>query len=337
MRTSSISSISRRLLDCLLVIVLGSTCAVGQTIKGVEMFWDEDPGIGKGLALGISSSQASLDTVLSLPVEGLSLGGHVLGVRALSDSGAWSLTHRRVFFIQKAQQWSPLQVEWFFDEDPGIGKSILQKSIHSPLAGLDSLLLLELGDVAIGAHQLGVRVRQADGRWGHTHFRTLSLHPPTAEIVNLEYFWNEDPGIGNGTFLAVTPIPSIDVTETVNGAGRDLSLDTLFFRAYDSNGAISHTHAAGQFASTDSLDLRIYPNPISTGEVWIEGYVGTNQPLEISLVTMLGVRLKQESTLPTETSFLYSLDVSDLVSGFYVMTVRQGFATFIQRLIVAGK
>lgn len=325
----------RKLLGIVLGIIVNSSSLFCQTIGGVEVFWNEDPGIGKGVYSQMSSTQSSLDTTIYVPVDGLSLGGHVLGIRIQSNSGFWSLTHYRAFFLQKIPQWNPLTLEWFFDEDPGVGNSEFKKILSVSSNGLDSLLLLELGEVPFGVHQLGMRLQQADGTWGHTHFRTLLFQPPKADIVRLEYFWDSDPGIGKGDFFPVSPLPSIDVTESVDGFGKNLSANTLFFRAYDSNGAVSHSKAVGQYEATDSIDLAIYPNPVSTEEVWIEGYVGTNQPIEITLGNMLGVTLKRISLLPEETDFLYLLEVRDLVAGIYWLTVRQGFTTYVQRLIIA--
>ncbi len=49
---------------------------------------------------------------------------------------------------------------------------------------------------------LYIRARDDSSRWGHTlqrPFYKLTVSPPTYGIDLLEYFFNSDPGPGNGT------------------------------------------------------------------------------------------------------------------------------------------
>lgn len=55
----------------------------------------------------------------------------------------------------------------------------------------------------------------------------------SAQIARIEYFWDTDPGFGNGTTLSITPGDSVASVFGVNTTGLSYGLHTLYIRAQD--------------------------------------------------------------------------------------------------------
>jgi hypothetical protein len=101
--------------------------------------------------------------------------------------------------------------EWFLDGDPGVGQgtafpiataSTANESVAIPASALQPL--------EPGVHLLGVRLRDDEGAWGHTLWRTFlkdDIPTPTPALTGGEWFLDSDPGIGGGTAFAASPGP----------------------------------------------------------------------------------------------------------------------------------
>jgi hypothetical protein len=63
--------------------------AVGQTVGGAEYFVDTDPGIGMATAVTVGPPGPSAPISATVPVAGLTVGTHTLGVRARNSTGTW--------------------------------------------------------------------------------------------------------------------------------------------------------------------------------------------------------------------------------------------------------
>ena len=69
-------------------------------ISKMEYFFDKDPGYGKGYNIPISPSQ-QVDAQYALNLSGLSVGTHILYVRAEDSNGNWSLVLVRLFAVSQ--------------------------------------------------------------------------------------------------------------------------------------------------------------------------------------------------------------------------------------------
>lgn len=100
--------------------------------------------------------------------------------------------------------------EYFFDTDPGQGNGTLvdlpveergpqgNLSITIPQATLEGL--------SDGLHRVGFRTKDADGDWSVAFVRSLIVgedtgQQPVPDIAAAEYFFDTDPGQGNGTAI----------------------------------------------------------------------------------------------------------------------------------------
>ena len=180
-----------------------------QLVTRVEYFWDEDPGMGKGTALSlVAGAEVNLDNI-EIPVEGLSNGAHLLGIRAYGNHG-WGPTLTQQVVVMH----EPLKVtfvEYFWDDDPGWGKGI-----PLPVVAANELDLNDLefstAELSAGLHQLGIRARSGD-KWSPTVYveTSVPLRTRDAIVQQGEYFWDEDPGYGQGTPISMTPAQEVSI------------------------------------------------------------------------------------------------------------------------------
>ncbi|HSN59423.1 MAG TPA: hypothetical protein VLR49_00705, partial [Ferruginibacter sp.] len=62
-------------------------------------------------------------------------------------------------------------------------------------------------------------------------------------INRAEYFFNTDPGFGNGITIPITPAPNLnDINFNANISGLSQGLNSLFIRSRDANGIWSITN-----------------------------------------------------------------------------------------------
>ncbi|MDX9751744.1 MAG: hypothetical protein RBT71_11730, partial [Flavobacteriales bacterium] len=120
--------------------------------------------------------------------------------------------------------------EYFFDADPGVGNGTAAALIPGPGNTATIAIDVDASTLSAGFHFLSVRFQDADGRWGIAESRPVYIHGttaigPAAPLVAAEYFFDDDPGVGNGTAAALVPGPgntaaiAIDVDASTLPAG----------------------------------------------------------------------------------------------------------------------
>lgn len=92
--------------------------------------------------------------------------------------------------------------EYFLGTDPGIGKAgSLDIANGNSVSGNYNLTL---GHLPVGFHWLGIRAKDAQGRFSQTFMHPFYLLAPNADdITQVEYFIDVDPGYGNGSDIPV--------------------------------------------------------------------------------------------------------------------------------------
>lgn len=171
-----------------------------ESVKEVEYYWDTDPGIGKGKKMNVSGNQGTITIDQNLDCSTLSNGVHMIGVRAKSQSG-WSCTYVRQYCISNIPTQNVEYIEYFWDTDPGLGKGIA-----IPFTASDNVVLnttLSCNGLSNGSHQLNIRA-QSENNWSTVYSTTVLVENiESNEVSLLEYFWDEDPGVGKGKVIAV--------------------------------------------------------------------------------------------------------------------------------------
>ncbi|MDX2002891.1 MAG: T9SS type A sorting domain-containing protein [Chitinophagales bacterium] len=95
--------------------------------------------------------------------------------------------------------------EYFIDTDPGQGNGIAVQAADGNFNNVLEGLIRNGISVSSGFHKIGVRVKDFRGSWGPVFTTVISVETQrsTRQIsVNMaEYFWDNDPGQGNGTAM----------------------------------------------------------------------------------------------------------------------------------------
>jgi len=127
------------------------------------------------------------------------------------------------------------RVEYFFDTDPGLGNGTALAFTGNPEASVNAAI--PAATLCDGLHFLHIRARDTDGKWSlmanKSFFKTASGSMP---ITRLEYFFDSDPGYGNGINLPFTGSNQILCTGTIEGSHLSHWLHILTVRARNTEG-----------------------------------------------------------------------------------------------------
>ena len=99
--------------------------------------------------------------------------------------------------------------EYFWDNDPGPGNGTAMTALDGGFGQAVEAILMETSTLpAPGPHKLGIRVRDAQQNWGPVFATLVVVDPsltavPEIRVTHAEYFWDTDPGTGNGSAMLV--------------------------------------------------------------------------------------------------------------------------------------
>jgi len=129
-------------------------------------------------------------------------------------------------WLASAQQLN--RVEYFWDTDPGLGSgTALSVTTADSISG--TFVVPTIG-LTPGIHTLYVRSRQTNGSWSVFSKRAVHIQQPLYPIAAAEYFYDTDPGFGNGTPITITPGDSISLTQNFPTTGLQPGIHTLYVR-----------------------------------------------------------------------------------------------------------
>ncbi|MBK8700511.1 MAG: DUF1573 domain-containing protein [Saprospiraceae bacterium] len=218
---------------------------VGQNVVKLEYFWNTDPGVNMATNVPITAAPV-IDVSFSPITTGLTSGFNVLYVRAKNEGNMWSMPiQKSIFFTINAPQ-NAAALEYFIDADPGLGMGT-----SVPVSNDDSLEVtfhVNLQNVSQGLHRLFVRAKDKHGYWGNTAIHSfLRAVDGTPDIVQLEYYIDNDPGRGNAIQVAITPGDSIDVIINPNLSNVSQGIHSIYVRGKAADGKWSFTQRQAFF------------------------------------------------------------------------------------------
>jgi|GEM_PF-5276240 len=217
-------------------------------LSKVEYFIDADPGLGQGVSVPITPNGSNVTLDFNVDISGLPTGFHQFYTRVQDTEGNWSLTSRRSFLKEVVSTTSPLlsMAEYFIDTDPGFGQGI-QVPITPNGSNVTLDFNVDISTLPAGFHQLYVRTRDTEGKWSLTHRRSFlkeNVVVTDKYVTALEYFFDSDPGNGQGQSIPCTPSPNVTVTDhIIDLTSLPDGFHELYIRAKDEANIWSLTNA----------------------------------------------------------------------------------------------
>jgi subtilase family serine protease len=218
-----------------------------------EYFFDTDPGAGKGIALNINVTPGTVFDLAtysgSIPVPpNMAKGWHQLYIRMFDATTGWSIYEAKPFRVLD-QGTAFSRLEYFFDTDPGVGNGTSLNINSAPGTAFDEASFN--GSIPIpanmvkGWHQLYVRFLDANGGWGIYEAKPFYVVDNGSELDRLEYFFDTDPGVGNGNSLDFQSSGTLSsfFNGNLNTAGLSAGSHIVYARAKHKNGSWSNVEA----------------------------------------------------------------------------------------------
>ena len=161
-------------------------------------------------------------------------------------------------FIGLQAQVTP-KAEYYFNIDPGVGKgtSVTVTNTNGEYSYTGDI---STAGLSLGFHRLYFRFLDANNRWGITENNLLFIYPTVLDrpfvlqprVTAFEYFYDTDPGVGNGVKLPVAAT-SDSVSLVSDIPTKDLAVG--FHRLY-----IRATDGAGKWSVAENKLLYVYNN-----------------------------------------------------------------------------
>lgn len=154
-----------------LLLCFGGFVATGwaDTIIAMEYYIDHDP--GQGLASSLPPVDGAYDSPLetgevTIDTTGLKPGPHMVYVRAQKSSGAWGTFPPVLLYIN--QRTAVIDVEYYIDEDPGLGNGIPLEPVDGWLDYTNEAITatVPIEGLKPGEHTLYIRARNSADIWG---------------------------------------------------------------------------------------------------------------------------------------------------------------------------
>jgi hypothetical protein len=279
----------------------------------------------------------------------------LIGVRQLQCLGTGILNKASViilltvlfFFNNVMAQSNITYVEYYVDQDPGLNLATpVPVTPGTNVAGVP--VSIDVNALNRGVHIFGTRARTLTGVWSMSHywfiFKPYIAITPAAltTITRVEFFVDNDPGLGNGTAAAITPGTNLsNITFSINPVPlvpgthiigtRSLTADGLwsktnywlFFKPYANftPGVASNINYVEYFADTDPGIGNAIPVSITPGL----NLSDVNLPLNITSTKsgthIFGMRSRDAAGNWSKTNFwLFVKPYSNIVTGTLLNT-----------------
>jgi hypothetical protein len=208
-----------------------SSTILSQTLTQVRVFFNGDDAQAQYFAV---PSVASIDQPFTVDVSSLPRGVHTIYVEVQDNQGRWSLyDHDNIHVMGGLQMATVNACEYFFNTDPGFGEGI---QIPLNASNINQSFDLDLSGLPNGLHVAYVRVRDGANQWSLYAQRVFQIvGSMQEELIEAEYFFNQDPGLGNGQSISLSNL-AFDGSLELSVAGLPNGVHTLYMRVKDARG-----------------------------------------------------------------------------------------------------
>jgi len=267
----------KKLTIYILVLILSKFLfAQSPDIVAMEYYFDQDPGFGNGTETSITPGSLIAEN-FNVDLAGLSTGNHRFYVRTKDENGKWSLTYKQDIYITEEVIIDPeilpdiIAAEYYFDQDPGFGNGI--PITITPETVIDENFNVDLSGLTTGNHRFYVRTKDENGKWSLTYKQDIYITEeviidpvPLPDIIVAEYFFDQDPGFGNGTAVSISPDNVIDENFSVSLVGLSTGSHRFYVRVLDETGKWSFSFIQSiyiMFAADFTADITSGEAPLS--------------------------------------------------------------------------
>jgi len=306
-------------------------------ITKVEYYIDTDPGYG--LATNASTiSSDDLDFSFIADVSNLAEGMHKLFVRAKDENNNWSFTKSQTFFkgfgiINETID----KVEYYFDTDPGYGNAT--PFSFNPVTDVEITVNLDVSSLENGIHNLFIRAQDKAGQWtttkSHTFYKGIFSNGTAAKIKTVEYYIDNDPGLGNGKKVAFTADTELDLTFDADLMPFTEGCHDLYIRAQDENESWSlitkHPFCinATGILEPGISNILIFPNP-ANGSFTVQ-FQNESNKTTLEIVNVIG---QVVLTKTYYTYFIYDNISMNGAKGLFLIKLISGDKITVKKLTI---
>ena len=222
------------LFSCFLVFLY---VICNSAVVEMEFFFDTDPGFDQAESISFIPDE---DVVIneSIDLQSLETGFHYFYFRVKDENDYWSFTNSKpVFRLPDIETTESInRIEYFIDDIISFGNPEVIDVI--PQFDLQENLIIDLSDVAEGFHKLCMKVITETGKQSMYYEKLFyrKANPSSiSEIQKLEYFFDSDPGFGNGQNVTVNQSTSITKQFIANLSLLDSGTHNLYTRVKNQN------------------------------------------------------------------------------------------------------
>ena len=280
----------------------------GQITKA-EYFFDTDPGIGNGTIIPFTITSGDVTFTTNIPTTALSQGFHQLAIRVKENGGVWSQFESRGFYItaSTADAANIVAAEYFFDTDPGIRSGT--PIPVTPGATTNFTVSIPTTSLPSGFHFLAIRTKGSDGMWGLFEGRGFYITSSTSDAPDIsaaEYFFDTDPGNGNGIAISITAGATTNFTVALPTTGLQPGFHFLAVRTKGVAGKWGIFESRGFYITGSTTDM---PN-ITKAEYFFDTDPGNGNGTAIPI------------TAGANTNFIATIPITGLTTGFHFLAIR---------------
>jgi hypothetical protein len=197
--------------------------------------------------------------------------------------------------------------EFFIDTDPGVGNGT--PIAITPGTSVSFTAAVPTTSLAAGFHILCIRAKSDDDKWGLFDSRNFYISTATtnaAAITAAEFFLDIDPGVGNGTPIAITPGSNVPFTVVIPTGSLTNGFHFLAIRTKDADGKWGLFETRGFFITSSTVNA----GNITAAEYFIDADPGVGNGIAIPV------------TAGTTVNFNIAVPTTSLANGFHFLAIR---------------
>jgi hypothetical protein len=197
--------------------------------------------------------------------------------------------------------------EYFVDTDPGAGNGVAVTVTAGTTVSFNATI--PTASLSNGFHFVGIRARDAAGKWGLYETRGFFITTAGSNAGNfnaVEYFIDTDPGAGNGVPVAVTAGASVNFSAVVPTTALANGFHFIGIRTRDLNGQWGLYETRGFYISSSTSNV----GNINAAEFFVDTDPGVGNGTSVSVIPGATV------------TFTTTISTTALSPGFHFAAIR---------------